>query len=207
VAFALFYRYPAHDVLAGSNQQAVEQEGTAAASTPAPRQYRTGGATPDGSIGLPAITTSHLGVAFGIEAWEDSWAFYRFWPVVASIAGAYLLASRHNRLPAARAPSGRDEPPGSVGRPDAQLDAAITITVWLVVAAMMLVVGIVAQLYVRYPLFILPAVALGSGVALACFVRWWRWGWIAATLLLTFSAVTTLLMWYDRIVYAFKIII
>jgi hypothetical protein len=207
VAFALFYRYPAHDVLAGSNQQAVEQEGTGVQLAPAPRQYRTGGATPDGSIGLPAITTSHPGVALGIEAWENSWAFYRFWPVVASIAGAYLLASRHSQLPAARAPSGQDEPPGNVDRADAQRDAALTITVWLVVAAVMLVVGIVARLYVRYPLFILPAVALGSGVALAWLVRRWRWGWIAATLLLAFSAVTTLLMWYDRIVYAFRMIV
>ena len=35
----------------------------------------------------------------------------------------------------------------------------------------MLVVGIVARLYVRYPLFALPAVALGGGIALGWLVR------------------------------------
>jgi hypothetical protein len=81
---------------------------------------------------------------------------------------------------------------------------AFTIAVWMAVAVIMLVVGIVARLYVRYPLFALPAVAFGSGVALAWLVRRARWGWYIAAALLAFSAVSTLLMWYDRIVYAFK---
>jgi hypothetical protein len=244
IAFALFYRYPAHDVLAGTNQQAVEQEGTGTAATPAPRQYQTGGATPDGRIGLPEIKTAHLSVALALETWENSWAFYRLWPVIASIAGIFILW----RSVGTRAPFGQDEPPNGAepadthqdeepggsrlsslplyrpgrqaGKPATTIempdppfnasrphDAALTITVWLVVAAIMLVVGIVARLYVRYPLFALPAVALGSGVALAWLVRRWRWGWIAAALLLAFSAVSTLLMWYDRIVYAFKMIV
>ena len=61
-----------------------------------------------------------------------------------------------------------------------------------------------ARLYVRYPLFALPAVSLGSGVALAWLVRRAWWGRYVAAALLAFSALTTLLMWYDRIVYAFK---
>jgi len=38
-------------------------------------------------------------------------------------------------------------------------------------------------------------------------VRRVRWGWCVAAVLLAFSAVTTLLMWYDRIVYAFKVVV
>ena len=84
---------------------------------------------------------------------------------------------------------------------------AFTIAVWMAVAAIMLIVGIVARLYVRYPLFALPAVAFGGGVALAWLVRRVWWGRYAAAVLLAFSAITTLLMWYDRIVYAFKVIV
>ena len=82
--------------------------------------------------------------------------------------------------------------------------AALTIAVWMAVAAIMLVVGIVARLYVRYPLFALPAVAFGGGIVLAWLVRRAWWGRYLAAALLAFSGITTLLMWYDRIAYAFK---
>jgi len=65
----------------------------------------------------------------------------------------------------------------------------------------------VARLYVRYPLYALPAVSLGAGVALGWLTRHGRWGVCVAVALLAFSAVTTLLMWYDRIVFAFKVVV
>jgi hypothetical protein len=185
VAFALFYRFPAHDLIAGQHAAAVDQEATATQPAPQAQRYRTGGATPDDRIGLPAISTSHLSVALAREAWEQSYAFYRIWPVLACVAGAMAL--------------------WRTGRPPSPaLSTAFTIAVWMAVAAIMLVVGIMARLYVRYPLFALPAVSLGSGVALAWFVRRAWWGRYVAAALLAFSALTTLLMWYDRIVYAFK---
>ncbi len=83
-------------------------------------------------------------------------------------------------------------------------DAALTVGVWLAVAVVMLVVGLVGRLYVRYPLFALPAVALGAGVALAALAQYRFWGRLAVAALLIFSVASSLLMWYDRIVYAFK---
>ncbi|MCA1670531.1 MAG: hypothetical protein LC793_24755 [Thermomicrobia bacterium] len=245
VAFALFYRFPAHDLLAGGQVAAIDQEATDTQPAPQPRRYRTGGATPDDRIGLPAVTTTHLSVALAREMWEMSFAFYRVWPVAAALIGLVLLggdtlrtgetpqnrpycpegarkvakkAQRRMRFfsPSWR-PCGRGRPLGSMGSIGGSFptgsgtsatrnarDVVLTLSVWMTVAAIMLVVGIVARLYVRYPLFALPAVAFGSGVALAWLVRRAWWGRYVAAALLAFSALSTLLMWYDRIMYAFK---
>ncbi len=193
VAFALFYRFPARDLLAGRNVAAVEQEATNTRAATARHEYRTGGATPDDRIGLPAVTTTHLSVALVREAWETSYAFYQVWPVLACLAGVVVLWGRTEEGSAALLP------PTDYGRA-----TGLTIAVWLTVVAIMLVVGIVARLYVRYPLFALPAVAFGGGVALSWLVRRAWWGICIAAVLLVFSGITTLLMWYDRIVAAFK---
>ena len=209
VAFALFYRFPAHDLLAGQHTASVDQEATNTRPAPTNHLYRTGGATPDDRIDLSAVTTSHLSVALAREAWEVSLAFYRVWPVLTCIAGCVLLWRRNED-------SGR--PLGSMRTEEGGVAAifplrdhrratAFTIAVWMAVAAIMLVVGIVTRLYVRYPLFALPAVAFGSGVALAWLVRRVWWGRYAAAALLAFSDITTLLMWFDRIVYAFKVVV
>ena len=202
VAFALFYRFPAHDLIAGRHVAAIDQEATATPPAPQAQRYRTGGATPDDRIGLPAVSTSHLSVALAREAWEQSFAFYRIWPVLACLAGAVALWRM-----------GRTKDVGLRTKPEeahvvlSPQSLVLTLSVWMAVAAIMLVVGIVARLYVRYPLFALPAVAFGSGVALAWLVRRAWWGRYVAAALLAFSALTTLLMWYDRIVYAFKPIV
>ncbi|MHB8646556.1 MAG: hypothetical protein ACYDAR_12280 [Thermomicrobiales bacterium] len=204
-AFAIFYRFPAHDLLAGRQPTAVEQETTGTPPAPTNHLYRTGGATPDDRIGLPAVTTTHLSIALAREAWEMSYAFYRVWPVIACLAGCVLLWRRATDK-GLRTKGGRGDF-AVLPLLNEECATALTIAVWMVVAAIMLVVGIVARLYVRYPLFALPAVAFGSGVALAWLVRHARWGWSVAAVLLAFSGITTLLMWYDRIVYAFKVIV
>jgi hypothetical protein len=213
VAFALFYRFPAHDLLAGQHPPSVDQEATNTRPAPTNHLYRTGGATPDDRIGLPAVTTAHLSIALALEAWETSDAFYRVWPVIACIAGCALLWRRTQdeglrESDSLLSPHAAQRAPAVLSPADHhRRAAAFTIAVWMVVAAIMLVVGIVARLYVRYPLFALPAVAFGSGVALAWLVRRAWWGRYAAAALLAFSAITTLLMWYDRIVYAFKVVV
>ncbi|MGI8689130.1 MAG: hypothetical protein ACR2M3_11180, partial [Thermomicrobiales bacterium] len=204
VAFALFYRFPAHDLLAGQHAASVDQEATNTRPAPASHVYRTGGATPDDRIGLPAVATSHLSVALVREAWETSFAFYRVWPVIACIAGCVLLWRRTEEL-GLRTEEDRTAAP--FPSRDHSRATAFMIAVWMAVAAIMLVVGIIARLYVRYPLFALPAVAFGSGVALAWLVRRVWWGRYIAAALLAFSAITTMLMWYDRIVYAFKVVV
>ena len=215
VAFALFYRFPAHDLLTHQRRQSVEQETMNPPPLPVPHQYRTGGATPDDRIGLPRITTAHLSTALVLEAWEDGYAFYRVWPGVTCLVGVVLLyRSAMSRVAPQRVDDERSQrgwyarvwrPFGRAATPDSVTGAAaLTIVVWLLVAATMLVVGIVTRLYVRYPLYALPAVAFGSGIALAWLVRHARWGWLVAVVVLGFSGVTTLLVWYDRIVYAMK---
>ena len=203
VAFGLFYRFPAHDLFTGKQSPPIEQSDTTTlpltasiSIAPAARRRMT-------AIGLPAITTSHLSVALALEAWEMSYAFYRVWPVVACIAGIVVLA-RTSQLPS---PQGKGEIVGSHRDTPSDRLSVLTLVVWLLVTAIMLVVGITTHLYVRYALYALPAVAFGVGVALAWIVRRFRWGWCLAALPLVFSLVTTLLIWYDRIVYAFKAIV
>ncbi len=202
VAFALFYRFPVHDLLAGRHAAPVEQEATDTRAAPVRHEYTTGGATPDDRIGLPAVTTRHLSVALAREAWETSYAFYQVWPVLACLAGAVVLWRRTEGAGLSTEESNIS--PQLFPSSDYRRGTALTIAVWMMVAAMMLVVGIVARLYVRYPLFALPAVAVGGGVALAWLVRHAWWGVCIAAALLAFSGITTLLIWYDRIVYAFK---
>jgi hypothetical protein len=199
VAFALFYRFPARDLLAGRKAPApVEQEATNTQITPPRHTYITGGATPDYRNGLPAVITPHLSVALAREVWEQSFAFYRVWPVAACIAGCALLFFRAKDL-------GRRTEGDRSGLVLSPQSFVLTLSVWMLVAAIMLVVGIVARLYVRYPLYALPAVSLGSGVSLAWLVRRGRWGTVIAVGLLTVSAVSLAFFWYSRIVYDWKL--
>ncbi len=239
VAFALFYRIPAQDLLAGRHLASVEKEATNVQAAPATRLYRTGGATPDDRNGLPAVTTPHLAVALAREAWEISFAFYRVWPIILCVAGVAILrrtedsglriegevsltpgpsrtepspkefdvlSSRRrwrgegNGFAAGLAP---DDSP-SVLSPESFV---LTLSVWLTVAAAMLVVGIVARLYVRYPLYALPAVSLGVGVSLGWLTRHGRWGVCAAVGLLMISVILLAFFWYSRIVYDWKVIV
>lgn len=201
LAFAIFYRFSAAELIAPSGNVQTGTVAVAAVATAAPRLYRTGGATPDGRIGLDVVQTGNLAVALVLEAWFTARAFYGVWPVIAALAGGVLLARRarrHIQLSALTS-SGKEE----VDTAHAW-DAALTIVVWLAVALVMLIVGLVGRLYVRYPLYALPAVSLGTGVALAALARRGRLGQVAGVVLLLVSAVSSLLMWYDRIVYAFK---
>jgi hypothetical protein len=201
IAFALFYRFPARDLLAGRKAPPpVEQEATNTQIVPPRHTYITGGATPDYRNGLPAVITPHLSVALARETWETSYAFYRVWPIAACIAGCALLA-----LGAFRRTEG--EGPDSALMPTRghRQSSVLTLSVWMLVAAIMLVVGIVARLYVRYPLFALPAVSMGAGILLAALVRRGRWGTVIVAGLLTVSIIYLAFFWYSRIVYDWKL--
>lgn len=191
VAVVLFYRFPAAELLT-ARATALPPIAAETTTTTGPRLYRTGGATPDDRIGLVVVMTPNVVEALAREAWEMAWAFYGVWPVIAALVGGVVLV-RDARKPAGGTYPGSHE-----------WDAALTIGVWLAVVMVLLVVGVVARLYVRYPLFALPAVSLGAGMALAALSRRGRWGQVAVAALLLFSAASSLLLWYDRIVYAFK---
>ncbi len=197
VAFAVFWRFPAQNILSGRQTTVIARDSTPDANgtmpaQPSPQRYRTGGATPDDRIGLPAIATDNFAVALVREAWEMGYAFYGVWPVVAALLGLALLA-RSVRDDAFR-----------VSGLGSRFSLLLTLAIWLLVVLVMLVIGIVARLYVRYALYALPAVAVGAGIALAWLSRQGRWGGIAVAALLSLSVAWSLLMWYDRIVYAFK---
>lgn len=200
IAFALFYRIPARDLLAGRNTPApVEQEATNTQTAPPRHAYITGGATPDYRNGLPAIATPHLSVALAREAWEMSFAFYRVWPIAAALIGIALFWRAARRIERGAVPSVLTPPKGHAQ------SSVLTLSVWMTVAAIMLVVGIVARLYVRYPLYALPAVSLGAGILLAQLVRRGRWGTVATVGLLAISVVYLAFFWYSRIVYDWKL--
>lgn len=202
VAFALFYRFSARDILGGRHAPPpVEREATDTQTAPPRHQYITGGATPDYRNGLPAVTTPHLGVALAREAWEMSFAFYRVWPVAACLVGIALSRRTERWTDDVGLRRGGDSP-HIAPRPESFF---LTLSVWMLVAAIMLVVGIVARLYVRYPLFALPAVSLGAGIMLARLARRGRWGAVAAAGLLAISAIYLAFFWYSRIVYDWKI--
>jgi len=195
VAFGLFYRFPASRLVEGGFEQPVDVAArTEQEAQSGPRIYRTGGATPDDRIGLVVVRTANPAEALAREVWEVSYAFYGVWPVVAAVIGCVLLA-RQRRI---AAQTGTTYSANDAG------DAALTVGVWLGAAAIMLVVGLVGRLYVRYPLFALPAVSLGAGVALAVLWGRGRRGQAAVIVLLSIAAAWSLLLWYDRIVYAFK---
>ncbi len=203
LAFALFYRFPVAALMHGAGGTPTETATATTALTVA-HGYLTGGATPDDRIGLNAVQTDNFAVALALEAWFNARAFYGVWPILAALVGGALLARRGWRAQFARLGSdGSDEDASGTSAGHAW-DAALTIGIWLVVVVVMLVVGLVGRLYVRYPLFALPAVALGAGVALAALARRGLWGQLVVAVLLIFSVASSLLLWYDRIVYAFK---
>ena len=195
LAFGLFYRFPAARLLEGGFEQPVDVAARAEQEAQSgPRIYRTGGATPDDRIGLVVVRTTNPVEALVRELWEVSYAFYAVWPVGAAVIGCVLLARQRRRAAELDAPYST-----SVAG-----DAALAVGAWLGAAAILLIVGLVGRLYVRYPLFALPAVSLGAGVALAALWGRGTWGRVAVVALLAVAAVWSLLLWYDRIVSAFK---
>jgi hypothetical protein len=74
--------------------------------------------------------------------------------------------------------------------------------VWFGVSLLFLFAGVLAGRYVRYAMTAIPAVAVGAGVVIGYGWRW-SWGRALALLLLGFSVVSTLLVWYGRITLAY----
>jgi hypothetical protein len=75
---------------------------------------------------------------------------------------------------------------------------------WMLAVVLFAVVGWVMNLYVRYALFALPIVVLGTGYLLALVGRRSRPGTMVVGLTLAFFAVEAVALWGYRITYAFK---
>jgi len=76
--------------------------------------------------------------------------------------------------------------------------------VWAAVVVLYAAVGLLANLYVRYPLFLLPLVALGAGLLLSALWRRGRAGGWLVTLIMLAIALDALSFWYMRITFANK---
>jgi hypothetical protein len=75
---------------------------------------------------------------------------------------------------------------------------------WALAVVVFALVGWVANLYVRYALFVLPVVAVGAGLLLGLLGRRGRWGPAISLLVIAYFAVEALVLWQFRINYGLK---
>jgi hypothetical protein len=147
---------------------------------------KTGGEVNDISLGLrQRIARSRSAwLAQGLEGFaSEAWAYFHTWPLL--WAGLGLYAARRGIDPARRRMTG----------------AAV---VWAGVALLYAFVGWYANLYVRYPLFLLPLVALGAGLLLSALARRGRAGAWLVRLIMLGAVLDALAFWYMRITFANK---
>ncbi|HUS15799.1 MAG TPA: hypothetical protein VM536_12370, partial [Chloroflexia bacterium] len=147
---------------------------------------KTGGEVNDPSLGLlqRIVHDRAIWLASGLTTvGAEAWAFFHAWPLLWAALG--LFAARRAPDPARRR-------------------MLLTAGVWVAVVALYAVVGWAANLYVRYPLFVLPLVALGGGLLLSGLARRGRLGGWLVLLVLLVSTVDALSFWYMRILFANK---
>ncbi len=75
---------------------------------------------------------------------------------------------------------------------------------WVVTAMLFALVGLFTNLYVRYALFLLPLVALGSGALLEWLRRRGQAGRLLLALVLAGFVVNALALWWWRIEFYLK---
>jgi hypothetical protein len=148
-------------------------------------RIRVGGSVNDISIDLYSyfVYSRQAQVLEGLWGfWKEAWAYYKGWPLLWVVTG--LLAAG---------------PITPVLRRLRSLSLA-----WAAAAALYAVVGLVLNLYVRYPLFILPLVALGSGALLEWLRQRGRAGSVLLVLVLGFFIVNAFALWWWRIEFYLK---
>lgn len=151
----------------------------------APLKVQVGGSVSDGRLGLNQRCVHSWGeVAVGgtLGLLAEARAYFHLLPLLAvPFALAWLR----------RGTAG----PAGVER---QRRLGSAIAAWLLVAAVFAVIGVVANLYVRYPLFAAPAVAAALAIVLdrVAANRWGSYAAAGALLLLTGAGLAE---WYARI--------
>ena len=148
---------------------------------------RVGGSVADRSLGLPVrfVDNWREWLTGGLEGFRnEARAYYRAWPLFGALLGFVgLWRSR-----------------GSTGRTRAVLVACA----WAVAVITFALVGWIANLYVRYALFALPIVALGTGLLLGLLGRRGWWGSALMLLVVGFFVVEAVVLWQYRINYGLK---
>jgi len=153
---------------------------------------KTGGEVNDASLGLrQRILTdrAHWLPAVAQDFAAEAWAYFHTLPLLLAPLGLWVAC--RPRRPA--------DPTAAAQR--RMLAAA---GVWAAVGVAYAIIGAAANLYVRYPLFLAPLVALGSGLFLSALWDRGRGGRLLAVLFLAATVAEGLLFWYGRILYANK---
>jgi uncharacterized membrane protein len=146
---------------------------------------RVGGSVNDVSMNLYSYTvyTREAQILEGLWGfWKEAWAYYKTMPLAWTALGLLAIAPATRILRRFRT--------AAVG--------------WGLSAAIFAVIGLTSNLYVRYPLFLLPLIALGSG-ALLEWLR--RRGWAGQALtacVLAAFVVNGLALWWWRIQFYLK---
>lgn len=183
-ALLLYFRHFVPEMAASLARIGAERRGEAPV-------HVVGGSVEDPAIGLfqREVDTFADWLAWGLRGfWGEFQAYYRVWPLLAAALGFALvwLAVRRGRLPA----SGRVLLSATAG--------------WVGAVVLLALVGWSVNVYVRYMLFVLPLVTLGSGVLLSGLSRRGRWGLPLGLLVAVFFAFQALIFWQYRIDVAFK---
>ncbi len=184
LAFGSYYRNTIGETisdLTAMQQNQTPKGGDVAKSATFARTV--GGAVNDPSIGLTPHLVYTPGQWLGegvVGFFKEAWAYYAAWPIFAALGYALLWHKRRWSPATSRLLS--------------------LMLVWVTVACIFAVIGLLDNLYVRYALYLLPIVALGGGILLA---HMWseRWGRTVALLLGGFTVVAGLVLWYNRIMF------
>lgn len=148
-------------------------------------RVRVGGSVNDISLDLYSyfVYSRQAQILEGLWGfWKEAWAYYKTWPLLWAVCG--LLAA---------------------GPLTPVLRRLRTLSVgWVAAMVVFAVVGLISNLYVRYPLFILPLVALGGGALLEWLRRRGQAGALLLPLVLGTFIVNALALWWWRIMFYLK---
>ncbi|MDQ5823947.1 MAG: hypothetical protein M3441_06995 [Chloroflexota bacterium] len=189
LAYTFYYGHFAADMLNTLQQIRAER---AAEAQPGALHLLVGGSVSDRSLGLIvryAETRREWLVGGLLGFWNEAQAYYRVWPVLASVLGLILAWPVRNRLHswAAR-----------------RRMLVLTALGWGGAVLAFAIIGWTMNLYVRYALFALPLVCLGGAIVLSKLARRGWAGSILVCLVLALFAFEALNLWQYRITYAFK---
>jgi hypothetical protein len=189
LAYAFYYGHFAADMLNTLQQIRAER---AAEAQPGALHLLTGGSVSDRSLGLIvryAETRREWLVGGLLGFWNEAQAYYRVWPVLASLLGFIAVWPFRHRI-----------------QPWATRRRMLVLTAlgWGGGVLVFALVGWTMNLYVRYALFALPLVCLGSAIVLSKVSRRGWAGSMLVCLVLALFAFEALNLWQYRITYAFK---
>ncbi len=207
VAFMLYYRNFLGDMFATISKIQAERTGEAASEL----RIRVGGSVSDKNLGLVITEVDSWRDWFfgGLRGfWNEAQAYYRVWPLPAAILGYVLTWPTFTRKTGTsssfRIPQILGLPPGRQPIQAFRTRLVLAAVGWAFAVIVFALIGWATNLYVRYALFALPVLALGTGILLSrVWDRGWAGKWVSLSLL-AFFTVQALALWQYRITYGFK---